>query len=139
MPGLVIDASTVLAVVLPDEADARANLAMRIMSRDGALVPAHWPLEVANGLLMAERRKRISRSLRHETLVDLSDMLITFDDRTQEMAWNASGELAAAHKLTLYDAAYLELALRSGLPLATLDGGLISAARSEGVALIEAS
>lgn len=103
----------------------------------GALVPSHWSLEVANGLLIAQRCKRITETDRRDTIEDLLAMSVTVDERTVEMAWSDSSVLANRHKLTVYDAAYLELALRSGLPLATLHDELHRAARKERAVLLE--
>ena len=136
MAGLVVDASIALSAVLPDEMNQRANLAWELMVTKGALVPSHWPLEVANGLLIAQRRKRITDIDRRETISDLLSISLTLDGRTMEMAWSDASVLAARHKLTVYDAAYLELAMRADLPLATLDDELFRAARRERVELV---
>jgi predicted nucleic acid-binding protein len=135
MAAMVIDASIVMAVALPDEASSRADSAMQSVSVHGAWCPIHWPLEVANGLLVAERRQRVAASLRQYTLRDLAVLPIELDGETNNFAWNVTAELAARHGLTAYDAAYLELALRKKLPLATLDAKLARAARAEGVAI----
>jgi predicted nucleic acid-binding protein len=106
------------------------------MVERGALVPAHWLVEVGNGLLMAERRKRISAAERNKALSYIAALPFEIDDRLRETIWSATTELAASHALTLYDAVYLELAARSGLPLATLDDKLRRAAATEHVGLI---
>jgi predicted nucleic acid-binding protein len=135
MPAIVLDASVILAVALPDEDNEDAARAVDLMARGGALLPVHWLLEVANGLLIAERRKRISRDVRKKALGYIVSLPFDLDDRLRDLAWTSVTELAVAYGLTLYDAVYLELALRSGLPLASLDGKLRAAAQKEKVPL----
>ncbi len=135
MPGLIIDASVVLAVMLPDEIDAYADKAMEAVTKIGARAPVHWPLEIANGLLMAERRRRITPAIRQKSLADVRVLPVEIDDRTEEAVWDDVSDLAAKYRLSIYDAAYLELARRLSLPLATLDEELKTAAASEGVAI----
>ena len=136
MAALVLDASVVLAVTLPDESSPMADRAMKRMVEHGALVPCHWLIEVGNGLLIAERRRRISSAVRNEALARIAALPFEIDDRLRETVWSAATELAASHALTLYDAVYLELAARSGLPLATLDGDLHRAAGKERVPVV---
>jgi predicted nucleic acid-binding protein len=102
----------------------------------GAVVPALWHLEVANGLQVAVRRGRIDQAYRDASLNDLRSLVIAIDPGTSRQAWAATLQLSDRYGLTLYDAAYLELAVRSQLPLATLDGALIRAAQAENVPLI---
>ncbi len=132
----VVDASIALSAVLPDEMNRRANKAWELVVTQGALVPSHWALEVANGLLVAQRRRRITDIDRRETISDLMSISVVIDGRTIEMAWSDASALAVRHQLTVYDAAYLELALRAGLPLATLDEQLFLAARKEKANLV---
>lgn len=134
MTGLVLDSSIVLSWCLPDEGGAEQI--QEAVARAGAIAPAHWPLEVANALLMAERRQRITTEFRNATLQDLETLPITLDAETTARAWHDILRLAETHRLTMYDAAYLELAQRRTLPLATLDAELGSAARALGVALL---
>lgn len=131
----VLDCSATLAFVLPDEGGVDPNLTERLLTQ-GALVPSLWALEVANSLLMAERRGRIAPGFRTSALADLALLAISHDAETARSAWGRTSDLAAAHQLTLHDAAYLELALRLDLPLASLDRDLIRAARSAGVAVL---
>jgi len=100
-------------------------------------VPAHWPLEVANTLLMARRGGRITAIQVNEFINDLAALPIRIEPPSEPAQWPTILALAEAHRLTAYDAAYLELALRTALPLATLDGDLHKAARAEGAPLIE--
>jgi predicted nucleic acid-binding protein len=99
-------------------------------------VPALWRLEVANILEMGARRGRTDSAFRDLTLSDLALLPITVDPETDRHAWGATARLAARHQLTLYDAAYLELAQRRRLPLATSGRELRLASRAEQVILL---
>lgn len=131
MAGLILDSSIALSWCLPDEAEA--DEIQSIVARHGAVVAAHWPLEVANALLMAVRRQRVDAVFRDAALRDLAALPIVIDAETSSHAWRATLALADAHGLTAYDAAYLELAVRRGLPLATFDAKLRRAAQALGV------
>jgi predicted nucleic acid-binding protein len=133
---LVLDASVALAAVLPEpnSSDAQAILA-RVID-DGAVVPALWCLEVGNTLLVAERRGSIAVGDHKALLRRLAALPIVADQETSARAWRETIELAQRHRLTLYDAAYLELSLRRGLPLATFDAALRRAANVASVALL---
>jgi len=109
---------------------------MLCASDTGAIVPMHWPLEALNGLAMAERRRRIDSTRRRGLIEFLRDLPITIDPETVNQVWTGTSQLAEQHRLTLYDAAYLELALRLGLPLATLDQDLRAAGDAAGVTLL---
>ncbi|MCD6671773.1 MAG: type II toxin-antitoxin system VapC family toxin [Burkholderiaceae bacterium] len=98
-----------------------------------AIVPSVWLLEVANVVARAEARGVLRESRSAEFLGALRDMAIEVDAATSEHAWADTLSLARRHSLTAYDASYLELALREGLPLATLDEALRSAAERTGV------
>jgi len=102
----------------------------------GAIAPSHWPLEVLNGLAMAERRRRIDAHRRQHFAEFLRDLPVEIDSETVAQAWSVTSRLAAHHRLALYDSAYLELALRLGLPLATLDRDLRAAGDALGVTLL---
>ncbi|MBA3238824.1 MAG: type II toxin-antitoxin system VapC family toxin [Parachlamydiaceae bacterium] len=100
------------------------------------IVPTIWPLEVANVLLLAERKKRVS-SIQSASFMDaLTVFSITVDPSTSHRAMHTILRLAEKTKLTIYDAAYLELAFREQIPLATLDKDLISAAKSMNISLL---
>jgi predicted nucleic acid-binding protein len=132
---IVLDASVVLASLFED---ARTPAVVAVMDRvglSGAFVPSLWPLEVANGLRIAIRRNRISPSFRDTGLVHLARLSVAIDPETNTHAWHATLRLADRRGLTPYDAAYLELAQRRRLPLATLDRDLADAAEAEGVAV----
>ena len=117
MAGLVLDSSITISWCLPDEGGT--DQIQEAVARSGAIAPAHWPLEVVNALLMAERRQRISADFRDAALRDLGALPIVLDPETSTRAWDETLRLADAHRLTAYDAAYLELARRRALPLAT--------------------
>jgi predicted nucleic acid-binding protein len=100
------------------------------VTNHGAVVPSLWRLEVANSLTGAMRRGRIDMDFRRDALTYLGFLDISVDTFTQSHAWGVSVELADRFRLTLYDAAYVELALRRRLPLATLDKEMRSATRA---------
>jgi predicted nucleic acid-binding protein len=125
-----------LAWIVDDElAQPALDVRDRVLSQ-GAIVPVIWRLEVANGLAMVRRRRRITEEAAARALADLSLMPIEPDPETWPRAWSGALALADAHRLTVYDAAYLELALRAGRPLATLDQELRGAAAARGVDLL---
>lgn len=132
----MLDASATVPWLVDDEAPSSARPLFDRVVAQGAVVPALWRLEVANAVLMAERRGRITAKQRTERLDELRKLTIEVDDETVERAWSSILELAAQHRLTLYDAAYLELALRRRLPLATLDRELARAGQAAGVTLL---
>ncbi|MEA1648963.1 type II toxin-antitoxin system VapC family toxin [Nitrospirillum sp. BR 11164] len=132
----VIDSSAALAWILPGEAGPAAQALLERIIQDGALAPPLWRIEVANVLAMAERRSRISAPDRQNALQQLARLPIAFDEDGNARLWGAVPNLALRHELSVYDAIYLELALRSGLPLATLDKALRQAAASSNVPLM---
>jgi len=130
----VLDASTALSFVLTDEFDERAGFLLDAMRSISAVVPAIWPAEVANGLVVAKRRKRIDRRGVERAVHLLENLDIQVDRSDFSMARIIA--LAENHGLTAYDATYLELALREGIRLASSDGDLIAAAKVAKIALI---
>jgi len=102
-----------------------------------AVVPALWPFEIASGLAIAESRKRISQDQIAEFLETLWKLPIRVERREALWLWQAMLPLAREHRLTAYDAAYLDLARRDRLSLATLDHDLQAAGRALGVAVLE--
>ena len=132
---LVIDCSIAVCWLLPDEEAEAADRAIRAVIASGAHVPAAFTFEVANVLLVNERRGRISTALAY--LADLHELDIQTDAGSRMDATAQSVVLAQRHGLTVYDAAYLELAVRLGLPLATLDKQLRRAAEAAGVPLFD--
>ena len=132
----VIDTSATLAWIHDDEITDSIRAVFDIVVEDGALVPALWRLEVANALTMAVRRKRVPQAFRAAALADLAMLDIAVDAETDAHAWSNTLALADRFGLTLYDAAYLELAHRVGAPLATLDRALRTASVAAGVRLL---
>ena len=129
----VLDCSLTIAWFFEDETNAYAQRVEDSLPAISAIVPAIWPLEVANALLMGERRKRTTEANVTTFLGLLKALPIAVDDETDSRAWQESIQLARMHHLSAYDAAYLELALRRGLPLATLDDRLKNVADVTGV------
>lgn len=124
----VVDNSIVMSWCFQDEANQYADAVLDSLSETTALVPSIWPLEVINVLLVAERRMRISEgdSVRFTTL--LSQLPIVVEYERPEQVMKDILALARVKKLSSYDALYLDLAMRKGLPLATLDERLKKAA-----------
>jgi predicted nucleic acid-binding protein len=134
--GLVLDASAVLAWCFEDEGGPEADALIERVAADGATVPGLWPLEIANGLVSGERRGRIKPADSAAFVAMIEELSIVADPATGARALHETVSLARAHRLTAYDAAYLELAMRLGLPLATGDRGLRAAAQRVGVVLL---
>ena len=132
-PGFVLDNSIVMAWSFEDETSPYADAVLDRLTSGRAIVPSLWPLEVANALLMGERRKRSTEAETIRWIGILNRLPIVIDDETNTRAWGETVALARGHKLSAYDAAYLELAMRSGLPLATLDERLKTVAQAVGV------
>jgi len=133
---LVLDASMALAWILDDENNDANQAILRIVAADGAVVPSLWRLEVANVLQHSVRRKRCDQAFADSGLLLLERLQILVDHETDKHAWGETRRLAIEHGLTVYDAAYLELALRRGLPIASCDAEMIQAAKSAGVEVI---
>lgn len=133
----VLDSSMAVAWSFEDETSDYADQVHRQLSIRHAVAPALWPLEVANALLMGERRKRATEADTSRWTSMLAGLPIRVDDDTNAHAWTATLGLARRHHLSAYDAAYLELAIRRNLPLATLDEQLKAAANAAGVKLLE--
>jgi predicted nucleic acid-binding protein len=131
---LILDCSVAMAWFFEGEATPATDKILDHLNGGGrALVAQHWPMEVGNTLLVAERRKRCTAADAGNFLGILRALAIDTDPETGTNATSASLALARAHDLTLYDAAYLELAMRANLPLATLDRELRLAAKKVGV------
>ena len=129
----VIDASVAAAWIFEDERDARADEILAIIQTETGLVPQHWHFEVRSALLRAERRNRMSPDevdMGLNRLAELTENRIA-TDTTPNL--DAAFALARRHRLSFYDALYLELALRHQMPLATRDSALDRAATSEGL------
>lgn len=129
----VLDCSVTMAWVFPDEA-TEATGRLRDSLIDGrAFVPSLWPVEVASVLLAATRRGRLGADEWPRICASLEALPIEIDPISMSRTWGATLDLAVEHRLSAYDAMYLELALRMRLPLATLDRALTSAAEAAGV------
>jgi predicted nucleic acid-binding protein len=135
---LVVDGSTVLGFLLKDEHDGSALTALATIEKGvPTFIPAHCCVETTNGLLMAERRKRVTQSDVSEALSLLGALPLATDTETATKAGGDTIALARQYGLTIYDAAYLELAMRRGAYLATNDLDLSKAAKAAGVPLLE--
>jgi len=133
---VVIDSSVALTWCFEDEASPQTDALFERVRDDGAVVPALWHLELANVLLRAEKRGRIATGDVSTRLELIAELPIATDHEMAARAWREIMALARAEGLTAYDAVYLELAIRRGLPLSTKDDALISAAQRIGVAVL---
>jgi predicted nucleic acid-binding protein len=133
----VLDASVALAWHLEDEVSEYADRVLDRLREDGVAVPSIWPLELANALLVAERRGRLLPAKVALATQQTSELPISVHDVPRELAFGPVLDLARAQGLSAYDAAYLELAMREGLPLATQDETLRAAAQRVGVPLVD--
>jgi predicted nucleic acid-binding protein len=122
-----------LAWALPDEASRYTDEMLTRVAAGKAWVPPLWPYEMANGLAMAERRRRLSATQRSVFIDELLKLPIEVELRPARMVLETLISLAAAHGLTAYDAAYLDLSVRKGLTLMTQDKALMAAATKLGV------
>lgn len=138
LPSFVLDASMSLAWCFMDEQSSSAALVLGSLAKHRAIVPALWPFEIANSLWMGERRKRSIEENTVRWLDFLSHLAIVVDDQRTANLWRPLLGLAREHEISVYDAAYLELALRLSLPLATLDRRLQHAAKKAGIKLYKA-
>lgn len=138
MTGLVLDASVTMTWLLGDATGGDRNYASDVLEatknpESVAVVPVTWALEVSNVLSRTEARDILTEAQSHAFIEMLSTLPIRLDESTFAQALTDTLQLARRHRLTSYDASYLELALRAGLPLATLDADLVRAARRAGV------
>jgi predicted nucleic acid-binding protein len=133
MAELILDSSVALTWAFDDEVSHYAETILDRLPAIGAFVPAIWPLEIVNSLLVAERRGRANQADTAQFIRVLDSLPLAVDDETSERAMHDTLSLARAHNLSAYDASYLELAMRRGLPLATLDQRLRNAAAAVGV------
>lgn len=133
MTAFVLDASVTMAWCFQNEATEASDRLLGELVQDAAAVPSSWHLEVANVLTTSERRRRITAAGSAEFIEMLSGLVVDVDDETPARAWSQVLDLARAERLTAYDAAYLELAMRLGAPLATKDKELGEAAERLGV------
>lgn len=136
MSAFVLDCSIAVAWLFDDEATPETDALLDRLKDDSVLVPGLWHLEIGNVLARAERHKRISGAQVAAHLDLLNRLPIVTDSETQRRAFREILTLARSQRLTIYDAAYLELAMRRGIALATRDKALIGAARHLGVATL---
>ncbi|MFO1124766.1 MAG: type II toxin-antitoxin system VapC family toxin [Methylocystis sp.] len=134
MTGFVIDASILAGFALADERQPRAIKAVERLRSETAVGPSLLFFEIRNVLLVSERRRRLTAHETEALLRIIARLPITMDADCEERRLMS---LARKYQLTVYDAAYLELSLRAGIALATLDAQLEHAARAEGVALVD--
>lgn len=132
----VLDASVAVAWCFEDETTPYTEYVLQLLSSDTAHVPAIWPLEVTNALLVAERRERLEPADTARFLELLRTLPIMTDTAPGIQAFGAVVDVARTYSLTSYDAAYLELAMREGLPLAAQDTRLVAAAAAAGVVVL---
>jgi predicted nucleic acid-binding protein len=135
MESLVLDASITMTWCYPDEHSDYAYKVLDTLEHTQALVPSLWAVEIANALVAGERRKRLTAAEIVRFFELLNGLSIVTDIQTASRALSDTLQLARAHNLSAYDAAYLELAMREGMVLATLDERLKSAAIAVGVTI----
>lgn len=136
MTGFVLDCSIAVSWCFEDEASDVCDALLERVRDEGALVPSLWHLELGNVMIQAERRGRVMSADVTTRLELIGDLPIVTDGETPLRALHEILALARAENLTTYDAAYLELAIRRGLPLATNDKRLRSAGKNTGVQII---
>jgi predicted nucleic acid-binding protein len=134
--GFVIDASVALAWCFDDEATDSTRALLDRFADEQAAVPSLWHLELANALVAGERSQRITPARSSEFIALIGGLPIAVDEATPNLALSTVLDLARSEGLSSYDASYLELAMRRGVPLATKDDALARAARRVGVSLL---
>ena len=133
-----MDASVALCWFFEGQKTAYTEAVLECLARgDEALVPAVWPLEIVNSLVVAVRRKGVSPAQLETFVRDLKDLPVEVDLEGVERVYSSVVRISRQHQLSSYDAAYLDLALSEGLPLATLDKNLRAAAKRAGVELLK--
>jgi predicted nucleic acid-binding protein len=132
----IVDGSVAMAWCFEDEATRRTQALLDRTESDPVVVPLHWPLEVSNVLRSAVKRGRLSEAKAAAKVAALMSLPLRYDSLTHQLAFTGAYLLARKYKLTSYDAAYLELALRLGAPLATNDEDLAEAARKAAVTIL---
>ena len=132
----VLDCSIAMAWLVHDEATAKTAALLNRLATETALVPAWWFIEMTNVLAMAERKGRITSNQSDAFISDLNKLGIERDDECPDRAFTYLLALCRTHRLTCYDAIYLDLAIRRSLPLATLDDDLRKTAKKLGINLL---
>ena len=135
MTRFVLDCSVAMSWCFDDETNTYADEVLGSLLTAEAVVPVLWSLEVANVLVVSERRKRLTEAQMIRAIALLQALPILVDEATAQQALGATLTLAREHSLSAYDAAYLELAMREGLSLATVDEKLVQVMRHCGVSL----
>jgi predicted nucleic acid-binding protein len=135
---LVLDASVALAWCFDNEATEATDRVLERVANEAAAVPAIWHVEVANVLALAERRRRITQARSAQFIALIEGLEIVVDEETPSRAFDRVLDLARSERLSAYDAAYLELAMRLGVPLASKDADLCNAAQQLGVSVLRA-
>ena len=138
MIGIVIDASVALAWCFPDEASEYADRILVALEGHAILVPALWSVEITNAVLVAERRKRIKQPEMQRFVELLDGLTVLMDSRSVTESVSNILPLAREYGLSAYDAAYLDVAIRHGAPLATLDSKLQRAGEKAGIEIFKA-
>ena len=132
----VIDNSVVMTWCFKDEKNQYADSVLDSLELSTAFVPSIWPLEVGNVLLVAERKKRISKADSTRFITLLAELPIIIEPELPERMMRDILALAREHQISTYDASYLDLAMREGIPIATLDKGLKKAAKRRQVSIL---
>ena len=133
----VVDSSVGFAWVHPSQATADTNALLdQVGAGATVVVPTLWFAEIANGLLVLQRRRKLTAGERKTALETLSKLNFTVDEASGNAAFGKASELAEGFNITVYDAIYLELALRRKLPLASRDGALWNAAKKAGLKVL---
>lgn len=132
----VIDNSVVMAWCFEDETSPYADFVLDSLKNMTAIVPSIWPLEVGNVLTVAERKKRLNEAASNKFIALLSELPIIVDQEPPERMLREILSLARKNQLSTYDASYLDLAMKRGLPIATLDDRLIAAAKQNDVRIM---
>ena len=135
----VLDASVALSWLLPDETNADADSLLDRVVIQPALAPALWPFEMNSAVLAARRAGRIDETMHEQLRSHVAVLPVEFDAVFSHAIMEKAASLAMRHNLSVYDAAYLELATRRSLPLATLDRALANAARAEHISVLPAA
>ena len=133
----VVDNSVVMTWCFKDENSQYSDFILDKLENATAFVPSIWPLEVSNVLLVAERKKRIGEAESTRFIALLTELPLIVDQESPERMIKEIFALARRHKLSSYDASYLDLAMRKGLPIATLDKSLLAAAKRSNVPILK--
>ncbi len=137
--GFVLDCSATMPWILANDSSGYAERVLNALAESTAYVPTIWPLEVVNVLLVFERKKRLKPNHTLLFMRSLRELPITLITTSSAQVFNRVHELGTEYALSAYDASYLEVSLRNGIPLATLDKNLRDAAVASGVGVFEST